>query len=594
MGKVVFRLETEEARAVQGFMRLVEAQKRTEDGANKLGRAGKRAGRRTAEGTKEAQGGLEKMGTAAISSMRAIVTGMVGVGGVTAALGMINREAGKTRVAIAELVAESKGLDVVVQKVANQMGQATSVGGFAVSADIVKAVVRAGRFGADYERGEAAAIGGHVAFGETDKPLAGEALETTKFVAEWAGWKKIDAEVTGGVFKLLGQVGAKKRDDVAVALRKMNAAYTKAASFSESASYGGMMKFVADLMAQGSTLEGGLAEYVQGVGSTGSEDIAARRVRTMTDVLRKPQLVKAMAKDMGVSEEDVMAMPLDERKAAFGRWAAKYEKDEKALAAAGLPPRQMGWAITMYGGGGQEAIAKRKEWLGGMRAETLYKNLENFGKTPQARGLETDTETALLPMLVSEKTKAGQKYLLYARKIRQLQRADELSNLVGAEPGEWAWAAGAFRGMEAETQITAAEMLKIRGERLKMAYNAKFGRGAYGKYREGYREAGESEESWRLRRGIGRARDAVFGIQADPGEGMFGTEVTNAIEVGAVLEKVEPLEHQLGLPRRLSEETLRSGTLDNETVQKWMDALKANTDALDRSTGVSVIAPAVD
>ena len=63
MADVVFTLSAEEAKAVQAFMNVVEAQRKTEDGAKKVGRASKQAG-----STMESSFGMAALGVMGVSS----------------------------------------------------------------------------------------------------------------------------------------------------------------------------------------------------------------------------------------------------------------------------------------------------------------------------------------------------------------------------------------------------------------------------------------------------------------------------------------------------------------------------------------------
>jgi len=479
MGQVTFKLEADEAKAVKGFLRVVEAQ-------NKVGRAAKDSGTKVKGATDEMDKAFGSMGANFGRQISGMVTGLVGVGGVMAALQLVRAETMATVEAMGKLAVEGGTYDRAAVAVATQMGQGATDVGHQTGRDILARIARGARTGPDVEMAKGVAIAGHAAFGSKGEVLSGKTLDMTLLGGQFAGYAQMDSGAAAGMFKVMAQAGVGDKEQMAKRLGQFYESYKGALSVDQGTAIGGVVRFMAQYMSQGGTYERGLAEFGRAVQVTGSEQEAAQMVRKTTDMFAKPTVMAALAKQMwpedAVAADDggggmlrpsqrkarqqrlqkeiddrlitrFSALSLDDQKKAFGQFV--QSADRKTLMDIGLEARQAGWARSMYGGEGIEDIAAREKMLGGIGSAGVLAELDQYGRTKYAGRQDIATETALGAGLVSDPTKRGQALMELAERNRELQREGAVPNLLGWE--------GAIRSRRAETELTAQSMV---GKRL--------------------------------------------------------------------------------------------------------------------------------
>jgi len=447
MGQVKMVMTADEAKAVAAMRRMIDAQVKVEQ-----------AGEKVKKKTKEQDDTFTKLGVNSVNQLKSMVTGMIGVGGLLAAVSKVTAEINATRNAMKALAEDAKALDQTAMAVANQMGMASTDAGQQVGEDVLASFMKAGRFGQDFGKGQAAFIATHAAYGEAGKPLSGEALETGLLAAEFAGYKQIGEEETAGMIKLIKQSKAVGKDQAARRMQQLISGYKGSLSTSESTYISGATRFMGEYSALGGSFAEGLAGYGQAIEVSGSELEAAQLMRKMGALLFKPKMTKAIAETRGISTDAVKAMSYDERRHAMREFINKHGIDEDMAKEAGLSPRQYGWTSKMYGDGGLAAIQKASAEIKGASAEGLYAELEAYAGTGYAKRQDIATGTALAVAGMSDATKHGAELMKQARKYRKLQRE-------GAMPDQVGWGAALVHGEEWEArQVAYMEIEKRRSD----------------------------------------------------------------------------------------------------------------------------------
>ena len=469
--------------------------------AKKAGQAGKQAGEDTAAGADKAKDSSDKMGASMLKGIQSWVGGLMGVGGVVAAYKAVQAEMVATDEAMRQMAERAEGYQKAALALANQYGIGATAAGQKIGGEELAQIMRAGRFGDDLARGQALGISAHAAFGTRGQPLSGGSLEIQKLVAQYAGYKDLSAEATGGLMKVLAQAGVTTATGAAQRIGQFSTGYEGALSTDPSQSVLGLSKFLGGMMAEGGEYEQTLALYNRAVQVSGSEAEAATRARTMGNVMKSPRMVQAMAKErlgmtgqdimtlaeieanpraaskqakeMGISfdelrqrakglaamEENIYGASFPERMREMGGFVNKYAQNERVLLGAGMEARQMSWGVGIFGGGGYQDWQNRAAALRGVTAGKTIGELTAFGQTPYARRLETVTETTLGAGQVSDATLYGQTLWKQAETTRALQRE-------GAEADPLLWGA-AIMPERAELEYTAQSGLRKRLQRLK-------------------------------------------------------------------------------------------------------------------------------
>jgi len=437
MGQVKFAMEANEAKAVRAFMRVVDAQTKTEGAARRGVQANREHGR-----------SFETMGGQAKSELAGMLESYAKIGVAIAAIKKgweLAMGASKSYMqAQMELGQKGYSFQTAALGVANQMGMGATDEGQKTGARILGELMTAGRFGQEWGRGEAAAVGAHVAWGESGKVLSGEAMEMAKTVVGYAGWKKIGEEATAGLFKTLVQSGADTPEEVRQRIEQFDFAYTKALSTKPEDFVKGATGFVGETMAQEQSFERGMAEFIQAVRVTKSEQAGAEMSRKMMELVRKEGLMEAVAGEAfpelavvempeGVEafskgtresvkkraeeernkrlQEKFVSLSMDERKRLMAEYINRHQKEELLLRETGLESGQIGWAVSMYGGQGQAEIAAIEEELRQRKGEGVPGLLKSFGGTTMGQTMAVETEGALAGGTTQDVTVLGTKVL---------------------------------------------------------------------------------------------------------------------------------------------------------------------------------------
>lgn len=409
MGSANIEYTADVAKVVQAMDRIIQKQVKVRAGAKGVAVDGKKAGDETAKGAQkgtEKLSSMEKMTNKVTMGMGAYIKGAIGIAGVARAWSFVNAEIRKVAEAQSMLAVTGKEYNRVSLQLANQMGQARTNVGQRLSADVLESIQKAGRFGADFEKGKTVGIGAHVAFGVKGQLLAGEALEIAKLTAGFAGYKTVDPQEIGGIFKVLKQAGVTTKIGAARRMKQLGETYEAALSMDLSANIGGIVRFIGEYVKQGGTYEMGLARFEQAITGTGSEQEAAQRSRQMVMIMRGEKMQKTLAKRMGITAKEFQELPMDVRMEEFGRFAGGAGEAE--LTKAGVATRRLGWVIGLYGKGGFGAIQKGKERLKGATGQQMIEELEDWGTTLQAREMVAETEAALLNARISRWTTMGE------------------------------------------------------------------------------------------------------------------------------------------------------------------------------------------
>jgi hypothetical protein len=493
MGQVTFKLEADEAKAVKAFMRVVDAQKKTERGAKKAGDAGKQAGKATEKGAKGATGAFDNMGKSAVNSFKAMATGLIGAGGVLAAVQMVRAELEATAAAQRDLANKAMTIDKAGVGGATQFGMGYTDAGHAKGREVLQKIAMAGKFGDDVGLAKGVTIAGHAAYGEKGEALSGKALDIAMTGARFAGYTQMDEESAAGYFKVLEQSGAKTQEDVLKRSAQFYEAYKGALSVDPGANIGGVVRFMAQHVERGGKVERGLARYSRAVNITGSEQEAAQMVRKVTDMLGKKEVAaslaakawpemaavddvseglagflglagvekrkrKKLAENKEIMVKRFMALPLGEREKMFGEFTAGA--DDYTLMNIGLESRQVGWARSMYSGGGLEKINELEAELKKTTPEGVLRELDSYDQTAYAKKEVIKTKTAMLAAQTSEATKRGDALLKLAEEKNKLMREGSMED-VFSEAGRF------LRTEGREKYDIALKFLRGRVENLK-------------------------------------------------------------------------------------------------------------------------------
>jgi hypothetical protein len=467
MGSATIEYTGNVADIVRQLDKVIEKQVKVRTGAKGIATDGKKAGDETAAGAKKGTtelSSMDKMTNKVVGSLKTYLGAAVGIAGVAKAWSFVNAEIRKVAEAQSALAMTGKEYNQVSLQLANQMGQARTNVGQRLSADVLESIQKAGRFGVDWERGKAVGIAAHVAFGIPGQLLAGEELDIARMGAAFTGYKGIGAEETGGMFKILAQVGAKTKIQAARRMKQFSMAYEAALSVDPAANIGGIVRFIGEYVKQGGTVEMGLARYRQAITGTGSEQEAAQRSRQMVMIMRGEKMQKELAGRMGVTAEAFQRLPMDVRMGEFGRFAGKAGEAE--LIKAGVATRRLGWVINLYGEGGFAGIQRERERLTGATGQQLIEELADFGTTYQARELAGETKAALLKARITRWTTMGETQMEIYRAMHQRHIAGEeilpyFRRDFFAHPEDW------IRGEERGQEIVGYRAMRQRMGRIR-------------------------------------------------------------------------------------------------------------------------------
>jgi hypothetical protein len=497
MGSAKIEYVADVAKVVQAMDRIIEKQVKVRRGAEGVATSGRKAGDEMAKGTKkgtEELSSMEKVGKRVTDGLKTYLGAAMGIAGVAKAWSFVNAEIRKVAEAQSMLAMTGKEYNRVSLQLANQMGQARTNVGQRLSADVLESIQKAGRFGADWQRGKAAGIAAHVAFGIPGQLLAGEALDIAKVGAEFAGYKGIGAEETGGMFKVLKQAGVTGKMGAARRMRQFAMAYEAALSVDPSANIGGIVRFIGEYVKGGGTFEMGLGRFGEAIVGTGSEQEAAQRSRQMVMIMRGEKMQATLAERMGLVEplpemvgtgkkakaerkkaekeraKELVrlfsAIPMDVRMEQFGEFAAGAT--ETQLKEAGVADRRLGWVMGLYGKGGFANIMKEKQRLMGATGQQLLDELAEFGGTFQAAEMLDETKAALLEGRIGRKitlgeTKMGVYRAMHKRHIAGEEVLPYFRHAPVAHFEDWLWRE------KGEVQIVAYRTMEKRLERIKKA-----------------------------------------------------------------------------------------------------------------------------
>lgn len=352
MGNVKFILETEQARAVMGILKTMEAMNKADNAGKKMVQTGKNAREEFSKLGTRAQNDLIGMATGAVTISTAVM-------GLKKVWSSVVEEINKAYEAQKKQAEQSYVFQDSVKKVANQFGVLNKPGGMASSEAYLKDVMRGGGL-RDSDAAANIIVSTNAVFGHLAEDVQ---KDFAKEFAAVSNEKMLDPESTGALVELASKSGAKTLDELKVVIEKMFLAQQKSPEGTFKDWVTGAQTAAAELMTKGSSLDAFYANYGMSRLGAGSAEEASQRQRQAARTVQDEKVRKVLAKRSGMSETEFMEKDFDFRLSQLGDWVVESSQTPagiKAMEKAGLQGRELGYVQGMFG---QENRARRDETL---------------------------------------------------------------------------------------------------------------------------------------------------------------------------------------------------------------------------------------
>ncbi|MBI9016897.1 MAG: hypothetical protein JEZ07_06505 [Phycisphaerae bacterium] len=444
MGQVKFTLDADEAKAVKGYLKLIDAQSRAERGARKVDKANKTAGDQIADSNKKSIEGFAKM-----------ALGLVTVGGAVAAVSIAWRAVQDDIANVIRLqkqyaqaiMTESQS----VHSYAIQKGYDSQEGGMDKAYAELNALRREGKY-KNVQDAASAGIAGDIAFGYLGQKDQNEILKT---VGVFSQQKQLDENAVSSVVGILGDAKVQNKDDALKILDKLVKAQLESKSKKPTNFLAEFGPLFSESSAMGQGLDSTLGQFTRSVNifGDGKEARAAERARQARDYVSVDKVIKAVRNKNNLSEEDYYANSLEDRQQLTRQWFADASDSQRNNA---LSQEQRKVAATMWNAASIQKQNKLENEFSQANPVDLQKSLDNYLRNNPIAKINDDLiEGQLIETSGGFGQLRGQTFLDTEKK--KLDKSDSEGKSVGESVGRWAVELG---GQDITAQRVAMASIK--------------------------------------------------------------------------------------------------------------------------------------
>lgn len=293
MGQVTFRLDADVAKAVDGFLKIVEAQRKAEKGLDQVKRKGQ-----------ETQTVYEQIGSAAAGagqSASSMVAGFMSITGAIALARQYQENLKQIRDLQTKIAQEVAGGQAGVEQAAARLGLTGDAGLQRTQAIVSQIVRKTGR-----SQGEVAGI-----LSSAATEMGGSLEDKTTAATEMANFAAVAGLAPGeheSLWDLLGEAGADSPDKMRATFGRIQAA-AKAAGSPIGDFSNALLKKGPQFMAGGAaSLDETLAILAQSIAASGGQERGgAKLLGSLGDLLRDPGVQKLIQGQAGAPVEQLSA-----------------------------------------------------------------------------------------------------------------------------------------------------------------------------------------------------------------------------------------------------------------------------------------------